>query len=135
MRTRPEIEGFYGLDMKFILLAILMAGIQGSLLAQGADQDALLKLVAAAINPKAEGDQMERMRKGLAALADLKAAGTEPQAAVAKAREQAQLGDSADRPSKMILDAWNLNSDRMAEPATLATLRAGEKPTPPLKRP
>jgi len=135
MKTRPESGGFYGLNMKFILLAILMAGIQGSLLAQGADQDALLKLVAAAINPEAEGDQTERMRKGLAALADLKAAGTEPQAAVAKAREQAQLGDSADRPSQMILKMWSLNADRMAEPATLAALRAGQKPTPPLKRP
>ena len=121
--------------MKFILLGMLMMGIQGSLVAQGADQDALLKLVAAAVNPDAEGDQKERMRKGLAALADLKAAGMEPEAAVQKAREQTQLGDKADRPSKMILELWNLNTDRMTDPATLDALRAGKMPEPPLKRP
>lgn len=121
--------------MKYILLVLGLIGLSGNLQAQGSDPDALLKLVAAAINPEAEGDQTERMRKGLAALADLKAAGTEPQAAVAKAREQAQLGDSADRPSKMILKMWSLNTDRMAEPATLDALRAGKMPNPPLKRP
>ena len=121
--------------MKYILLAILMAGLQGSLVAQGADQDALLKVVAAAVNPDAEGDQKERIRKGLAALADLKTAGMETQAAVQKAREQAQLGDSADRPSKMILELWDLNTDRMTDPATLDALRAGKVPNPPLKRP
>lgn len=121
--------------MKYILLAVLMAGMQGTLLAQAADQDALLKVVAAAVNPDAEGDQKERIRKGLAALADLKAAGMEPQAAVQKAREQAQLGDNADRPSKMILELWNLNTDRMTDKATLDALRAGKVPSPPLKRP
>ena len=121
--------------MKFILLSMLMLGMQGSLMAQGADQDTLLKLVAAAVNPDAEGDQKERLRKGLAALADLKAAGMEPEAAVQKAREQAQLGDKADRPSKMILELWSLNTDRMTDAATLGALRAGKMPEPPLKRP
>ena len=121
--------------MKFILLVMLMLGMQGSLLAQAADQDALLKIVAAAVNPDAEGDQKERMRKGLAALADLKAAGMEPEAAVQKAREQAQVGDGADRPSKMILEIWNLNADRMTDVATLEALRTGQMPSPPLKRP
>lgn len=121
--------------MKFILLAMLMAGMQGSLSAQGADQDALLKLVAAAVNPDAEGDQKERMRKGLAALADLKAAGMEPEAAVQKAKEQAQVGDKGERPSKMILEMWSLNTDRMTDGATLEALRAGKMPNPPLKRP
>lgn len=118
--------------MKFILWSMIMLG---SLVAQGADQDALLKVVAAAVNPAAEGDQKERIRKGLAALADLKAAGLEPQAALQKAREQAQLGESADRPSKMILELWDLNPDRMTDPATLDALRAGKVPNPPLKRP
>ena len=121
--------------MKFILLAMFVLGMQGSLMAQGADQDSLLKLVAAAVDPDAEGDQKERLRKGLAALAGLKAAGMEPEAAVQKAREQAQLGDKADRPSKMILELWNLNTDRMSDPATLEALRAGKMPEPPLKRP
>ena len=121
--------------MKTILLVMMMLGIQASLMAQGADQDALLKLVAAAVNPDAEGDQKERMRKGLAALADLKTAGVEPEAAVQKAREQGQLGDKADRPSKMILELWSLNTDRMTEAATLDALRAGKMPEPPLKRP
>ena len=121
--------------MKFILLAMLMVGMQGALLAQGADQDALLKLVAAAVNPDAEGDQKERLRQGLAALADLKATGMEPEAAVQKARAQAQLGDNADRPSKMILELWSLNADRMTDVATLDALRAGKMPEPPLKRP
>ena len=121
--------------MKFVLLAMFVLGMQGSLMAQGGDQDALLKIVATAVNPDAEGDQKERLRKGLAALADLKAAGMEPDASVQKAREQAQLGSNADRPSKMILEMWNLNADRMTEPATLEALRAGKVPEPPLKRP
>ena len=50
--------------MKFILMAMLMLATEGSLLAQGADQDALLKIVANAVNPDAEGDQKERLRKG-----------------------------------------------------------------------
>jgi predicted Zn-dependent peptidase len=121
--------------MKYLLLGLALAGLQVELRAQGADLDAWLKLVAAAVNPDAEGDQKERMRKGLAALADLKGAGMEPEAAVQKAREQAQLGESADRPSKMILELWNLNTERMNEPATLESLRAGRMPEPPLKRP
>jgi hypothetical protein len=121
--------------MKFILMAMLMLGVHGSLMAQGADQDALLKLVAAAVNPDAEGDQTERFRKGLAALADLKAAGVEPEAAVQKAKEQAQLGDKSERPSKMILEMWSLNTDRMTDAATLEALRAGKMPKPALKRP
>ena len=51
--------------MKIILLALVALGMQVELRAQGANQDALLKLVAAAVNPDADGDQKERMRKGL----------------------------------------------------------------------
>ena len=121
--------------MKYLWMALVLIGLPVELRAQGADQDALLKLVAAAVNPDAEGDQKERMRKGLAALADLKVAGMEPAAAVQKAKDQAQLGKKADRPSKMILEIWNLNTERMTEVATLDALRAGKMPEPPLKRP
>ena len=34
--------------MKYLLMALMLVGLQGNLGAQGADQDALLKLVAAA---------------------------------------------------------------------------------------
>ena len=42
--------------------------------APAANRDALLEKVTAAINPEADGDRKELIRKGLAALADLNAA-------------------------------------------------------------
>ena len=121
--------------MKYLWMALVLIGMQVELRSQGADQDALLRLVAAALNPDAEGDQKERMRKGLAALADLKSTGMDPAASVQKAKEQAQLGDKTDRSAKMILGLWTLNADRMTDVATLDALRAGKMPEPPLKRP
>ena len=61
--------------MKYLWLALLMMGVHGNLFGQAADKDALLAKVTAAINPEADGDRKELIRKGLAALADLNAAG------------------------------------------------------------
>ena len=118
--------------MKYLWMALVLIGMQVELRAQGADQDALLKVVAAAVNPDAEGDQKERMRKGLAALADLKAAGM---AAAPAFFPHARHPAWPHRPSKMILEIWNLNTERMTDAATLDALRAGKMPEPPLKRP
>lgn len=54
--------------------------------APAADKDALLAKVTAAINPEADGDRKELIRKGLAALADLNAAGTAPEASLSEAK-------------------------------------------------
>ena len=58
------------------------------------DKDGLLKKVAAAINPDAEGDRTERFRMGLAALADLNQAGMTPEQAVAQAKTSGSLSGS-----------------------------------------
>jgi hypothetical protein len=104
--------------------------------APAGDQSALLEKVAAAINPDADGDRTELFRKGLAALADLNAAGTIPQYSLSQAKAKGNLsGDKTEKMSKMLLEMWNLNTARMSEPATLDALRKGEMPEPALKRP
>jgi len=104
--------------------------------APAADQSALLEKVAAAINPDADGNRTELFRKGLAALADLNAAGTVPQYSLSQAKAKGNLsGDKTEKMSKMLLEMWNLNTARMTEPATLDALRKGEMPEPALKRP
>jgi len=100
------------------------------------DKDGLLKKVAAAINPDAEGDRTERFRMGLAALADLNQAGTTPEQAVAQAKTSGSLsGSKVEKASTMLMEMWTLNVDRMKEPATLDALRNGKMPSPGLKRP
>jgi hypothetical protein len=104
--------------------------------APAGDQSALLEKVAAAINPDADGDRTELFRKGLAALADLNAAGTVPEYSLSQAKAKGNLsGDKTEKMSKRLLEMWNLNTARMNEPATLDALRKGEMPEPALKRP
>jgi hypothetical protein len=104
--------------------------------APAADKDALLSKVTAAINPEADGDRKELIRKGLAALADLNAAGMKPEDSLSQAKAKGNLsGDKTEKMSKMLMEMWSLNTPRMTEPATLDALRKGEMPEPALKRP
>lgn len=100
------------------------------------DKDSFLKKVAAAVNPDAAGDQKERFRMGLAALADLNAAGTTPEQSLEQAKAMGALsGEKTGKMSKLLLEMWNLNTARLSEPATLDALRQGKKPDPALKQP
>jgi hypothetical protein len=104
--------------------------------APSAEQSGLLKKVADAMNPDAEGDRKELLRKGLAAMADLKAAGLSPEQSLTQAKAQANLsGGETEKISTMLMKMWELNTARMSEPATLDALRAGKMPDPALKRP
>lgn len=101
-----------------------------------ADQGMLLQKVVDAINPEAEGDRKELIRKGLAAMADLNAAGTKPEQSLGQAKSKGALtGDKTEKMSKMLMEMWNLNTERMSDPATLEALRAGKMPDPALQRP
>ena len=104
--------------------------------APSAEQSGLLKKVADAMNPDAEGDRKELLRKGLAAMADLKATGLSPEQSIAQAKAQANLsGGETEKISTMLMKMWELNTARMSEAATLDALRAGKMPDPALKRP
>jgi len=104
--------------------------------ATAADQGMLLQKVSDAVNPDADGDRKELFRKGLAAMADLNAAGTKPEEALNQAKAKGGLsGEKTEKMSKMLMEMWSLNVDRMSEPATLEALRAGKMPDPALKRP
>ena len=119
-------------------LAIALSLFTSNSMAQSpaADMDGLLAKVTAAINPEADGDRKELIRKGLAALADLNAAGTTPEASLSEAKAKGNLsGDKTEKMSKMLMEMWSLNTPRMTEPATLEALRKGEMPEPALKRP
>ena len=101
-----------------------------------ANQDALLEKVTAAINPDADGDRKELIRKGLAALADLNAAGTKPEDSLSQAKAKGNLsGGKTEKMSETLMEMWSLNTARMTEPATLEALRQGKMPEPALKRP
>ena len=133
--------GDFGTMYKFpsLLIGMVLFGIQGmaqTSATSAPDQGVLLQKVGDAINPDAEGDRKELFRKGLAALADLNAAGTKPEQALDQAKAKGNLsGEKADKMSKMLMEMWTLNVDRMTEPATLEALRAGKMPDPALKRP
>lgn len=129
---------------KFITLLAFVAlfGIHGMAqtpatpAATASDQGILLQKVSDAVNPDADGDRKELFRKGLAALADLNAAGTKPEQALDQAKTKGNLiGEKTEKMSKMLMEMWSLNVDRMTEPATLESLRAGKMPDPALKRP
>jgi len=120
------------------VIALVMSLFTSFSMAQApaADKDALLAKVTAAINPEADGDRKELIRKGLAALADLIAAGTKPEDSLSQAKAKGSLsGDKTEKMSKMLMEMWSLNTPRMTEPATLDALRKGEMPEPALKRP
>ena len=120
------------------VIALVMSLFTSFSMAQvpAADKDALLAKVTAAINPEADGDRKELFRKGLAALADLNAAGTKPEDSLSQAKAKGSLsGEKTEKMSKMLMEMWSLNTPRMTEPATLDALRKGEMPEPALKRP
>ena len=122
----------------FTIVAVVLSLLNSFSMAQApaADKDALLAKVTAAINPEADGDRKELIRKGLAALADLNAAGITPEASLSEAKAKGNLsGDKTEKMSKMLMEMWSLNTPRMTEPATLEALRKGEMPDPALKRP
>ena len=122
----------------FTIVAFVLSLFTSFSMAQApaADKDALLAKVTAAINPEADGDRKELIRKGLAALADLNAAGTTPEASLSEAKAKGSLsGDKTEKMSKILMEMWSLNTPRMTEPATLEALRKGEMPEPALKRP
>jgi hypothetical protein len=122
----------------FAVVAVLMSLFTSFSMAQApaADQGALLEKVTLAINPDADGDRKELFRKGLAALADLNAAGTKPEDSLSQAKAKGNLsGDKTEKMSKMLMEMWSLNTPRMTQPATLEALRKGEMPEPALKRP
>jgi hypothetical protein len=122
----------------FTFVAVVLSFLTSSSMAQApaADKDALLAKVTAAINPEADGDRKELIRKGLAALADLNAAGTTPEASLSEAKAKGNLsGDKTEKMSKMLMEMWSLNTPRMTEASTLDALRKGEMPEPALKRP
>ena len=122
----------------FTFVAVVLSLLTSFSMAQApaADKDALLAKVTAAINPEADGDRKELIRKGLAALADLNAAGTKPGDSLSQAKAKGSLsGDKTEKMSKMLMEMWSLNTPRMTEPSTLDALRKGEMPEPALKRP
>ncbi len=119
-------------------LAVALSLFTSNSMAQSpaADKDGLLAKVTAAINPEADGDRKELIRKGLAALADLNTAGTKPEDSLTQAKAKGNFsGDKTEKMSKMLMEMWSLNTARMSEAATLDALRKGEMPDPALKRP
>ena len=76
--------------------------------APAANKDELLEKVTTAINPEADGDRKELIRKGLAALADLNAAGTKPEDSLSQAKAKGNLnGDKTEKMSTMLMEMWS----------------------------
>ena len=123
-------------SITFVALALSLFTSFSMAQAPAPNKDALLEKVTAAINPEADGDRKELIRKGLAALADLNAAGTKPQDSLSQAKAKGNLsGGKTEKMSETLMEMWNLNTARMTEPATLEALRQGKMPEPALKRP
>jgi hypothetical protein len=123
-------------SLTFVALVLSLFTSLSMAQAPVANQDALLEKVTAAINPDADGDRKELIRKGLAALADLNAAGTKPEDSLSQAKAKGNLsGGKTEKMSETLMEMWSLNTARMTEPATLEALRQGKMPEPALKRP
>jgi len=123
-------------SLTFVALVLSLFTSLSMAQAPVANQDALLEKVTAAINPDADGDRKELIRKGLAALADLNAAGTKPEDSLSQAKAKGNLsGGKTEKMSETLMEMWSLNTARMTEPATLEALRQGKMPEPALRRP
>jgi hypothetical protein len=123
-------------SITFVALVLSLFTFFSIAQAPAADQGALLEKVTAAINPDADGDRKELIRKGLAALADLNAAGIKPEDSLSQAKAKGNLsGGKTEKMSETLMEMWSLNTARMTEPATLEALRQGKMPEPALKRP
>lgn len=104
---------------------------------QSVETTALVEKVVPAYSIASGGDEaLVIFRKAIAAIADLAVKGVTPTQTVNLA--QKKVGPTTAESSKisqLLLKTYELNSARLAEPATLKNLRSGKMPFPPLKKP
>ena len=125
---------------------IISASILGSVSMLAADDipsvqtdetTALVDKIVPAFSIASGGDDaLVIFRKAIAAMADLATKGVTPTQAVNLAQKKvgAPTAESG-KISQLLLKTYELNSARLAEPATLKNLRSGKMPFPPLKKP